>query len=60
MFHSNIADFLRRFINMEETLNHHFTSETEDQSNQWTERGEPAPKKAKTVPSAGKVTESVF
>lgn len=60
MFHSNKAEFLRRFITMDETWVHHFTPETKEQSKQWTERGESAPKKAKTVPSAGKVMASVF
>ncbi|CAK9820465.1 Histone-lysine N-methyltransferase SETMAR [Anthophora plagiata] len=59
-FHSNKAEFLRRFIIMDETWVHHFTPETKEQSKQWTERGESAPKKAKTVPSAGKVMTSVF
>ncbi|XP_023212521.1 uncharacterized protein LOC111615326 [Centruroides sculpturatus] len=61
MFRSNETEFLRRFITtMDETWVHHFTSETKEQSKRWTERGESAPKKAKTVPSAGKVVASVF
>jgi len=60
MFHSNKAEFLRRFITMDETWVHHFTPETKEQSKQWTAREESAPKKAKTVPSAGKVMASVF
>ena len=40
---------------MDETWVHHFTPETKKQSKQWTERGKSAPKKAKTVPCAGKV-----
>ncbi|XP_076623122.1 histone-lysine N-methyltransferase SETMAR-like [Colletes latitarsis] len=60
MFHRNKAEFLRRFITMDETWVHHFTPESKEQSKQWTVRGEPAPKKAKTVPSAGKVMASVF
>ncbi|XP_023220365.1 histone-lysine N-methyltransferase SETMAR-like [Centruroides sculpturatus] len=60
MFRSNKAEFLRRFITMDKTWVHHFTPETKEQSKQWTERGESAPKKAKTVPSAGKVMASVF
>jgi len=60
MFRSNKAEFLRRFITMDETWVHHFTPETKEQSKQWTEKGESAPKKAKTVPSAGKVMASVF
>jgi hypothetical protein len=59
MFHRNKAEFLRRFITMDKTLVHHFTPETKEQSKQWTERGESAPKE-KTVPSAGKVKASVF
>ncbi|XP_023236182.1 uncharacterized protein LOC111635452 [Centruroides sculpturatus] len=60
MFRSNKAEFLRRYITMDETWMHHFTPETKEQSKEWTERGESAPKKAKTVPSAGKVMASVF
>lgn len=60
MFHSNKAEFLRRFITMDETWVHLFTPETKHQSKQWTARGESAPKKAKTVPSAGKVMALVF
>ncbi|XP_023218736.1 uncharacterized protein LOC111620945 [Centruroides sculpturatus] len=60
MFCSKKAEFLRRFITMDETWVHHFTPETKEQSKEWTERGESAPKKAKTVPSAGKVMASVF
>ena len=60
MFQSNKADFLRRFITMDETLNLYFTPETEEQSEQWTERGESATKKANTVQSAGKVIASVY
>jgi histone-lysine N-methyltransferase SETMAR len=59
-FYSNKAEFLRLFITMDETWVHHFTPETKEQSKQSTERGESAPKKAKTVPSAGKVMASVF
>ena len=53
-------EFLRRFITVDETWIHHFTPETKEQSNQWTEAGGSAPKKAKTVQSAGKVMTSVF
>ena len=38
MFRSNKAEFLRRFITMDETWVHHFTPETKEQSKQWTER----------------------
>ena len=45
---------------MDETWVHHFTPETKEQSKQWTEKGESVPKKAKTVPSAGKVVALIF
>ncbi|UYV80644.1 hypothetical protein LAZ67_19001202 [Cordylochernes scorpioides] len=38
----------------------HFTPESKQQSMQWRHSGSPPPKKAKTVPSAGKVIVSVF
>jgi hypothetical protein len=39
---------------------HHFTPNAKERSEQWTETGELASKKAKTVSSAGKVMASVF
>lgn len=60
VFKKNPTDFLRRFVTMDETWIHHYTPETKQQSKQWTARGEPASKKAKCVPSAGKVMASVF
>ena len=45
---------------MDETWVHHFTPEAKQQSKQWKHPGSPLPKKAKTVPSAGKVMASVF
>ena len=56
----NLKDFIRRFITGDETWVHYYTPETKRQSMQWTKRGEPAPKKAKTVRSAGKVMAIVF
>lgn len=41
-------------------MKHHYTPETKEQSKQWVGKGESAPKKAKTVPSAGKVMATVF
>jgi len=60
MFQCN-PEFLR-FITVDETWIHYFTSETKEQSKQWKKNSpdEPAPKKAKTVKSAGKVTATVF
>lgn len=40
---------------MDETWIHHYLAETEEQSKKWTFPGELPPKKAKTVPLAGKV-----
>ncbi|GFW85489.1 mariner transposase [Trichonephila clavipes] len=39
---------------------HPFASETKEQSKQWFEKGEQAPKKSKTVPSARKVIAPFF
>ena len=58
-FKQNKMDLKRRFITVDETWIHHFTPETKDQSKQWTDAGGSAPKKAKTVQSAGKVMASV-
>lgn len=60
MFKRNPKEFLRRFVTVDETWIHHYTPETKEQSKQWTSPGETAPKKAKTVPSAGKVMATVF
>lgn len=59
-FRANPDEFLRRFITTDETWVHHYTPETKEQSKQWVEKGESAPKKAKTVLSAGKVMATVF
>ena len=45
---------------MDETWVHHFTPEAKQQSEQWKHPGSPPPKKANTVPSAGKVMALVF
>ena len=60
VYEENSANFLKRFVTMDETWVHHFTPETKQQSKQWKYSGSPPPKKAKTVPSAGKVMASVF
>ena len=60
IFQRNPDEFLRRFTTVNETWIHYFTPETKEQSKQWTSPGEPAPKKAKTVKSAGKVMATVF
>lgn len=56
----NPDEFLRRLVTVDETWIHHYTPETKEQSKQWIVKGERAPKKAKTVKSAGKVMATVF
>jgi histone-lysine N-methyltransferase SETMAR len=60
LFQRNPQDFRHRFVTVDETWMHHYTPETKEQSKQWVPSGESAPKKAKTVPSAGKVMVTVF
>ena len=59
-FQQNKMDFKRRFITVDETWIHHYTPERKEQSKQWIKTGRSAPKKAKRVPSAGKVMATVF
>ncbi|XP_023224988.1 putative uncharacterized protein FLJ37770, partial [Centruroides sculpturatus] len=59
-YQKNPQDFLRRFVTTDETWIHYYTPETKEQSKQWKHHSSPPPKKAKTVPSAGKVMASVF
>lgn len=60
LYHRNPVEFLRRYVTVDETWIHYYTPETKRQSSQWIFKGERAPKKAKTVPSAGKVMATVF
>jgi len=59
-FNKNKTDFVHQFITMDEAWIHHYTPESKQQSKQWTEAGCSAPKKTRSVPSAGKVMASVF
>jgi len=59
-FNKNKTDPVHQFITMDETWIHHYTPESKQQSKQWTEAGCSAPKKTRSVPSAGKVMASVF
>jgi histone-lysine N-methyltransferase SETMAR len=59
-FNKNKTDFVPRFIITDETWIHHYTPKSKNQSKQWTEAGCSAPKKTRSVPSAGKVMTSVF
>jgi histone-lysine N-methyltransferase SETMAR len=58
-FNKNKTDFVHQFITVDETWIHHYTPESKQQSKQWTEVGCSAPKKTRSVPSAGKVMASV-
>ena len=60
MFQRNLKGFLRRYVTVNESWINYRTPETKSQSNMWTGSGESAPKKAKTVPSAGKVMVTIF
>jgi histone-lysine N-methyltransferase SETMAR len=59
-FNKNKTDFLLQFIIMDKTWIHHYTPESKQQSKQWTEASCSAPKKTRSVPSAGKVMASVL
>jgi len=59
-FNKNKTDFLHQFITMDEAWIHHYTPESKQQSKQWTEAGFSAPKKTRSVSSAGKVMALVF
>ena len=56
LFKRNPKEFLRRFVTINETG---YTLEIKEQSKQWTSPGERAPKKTKTLLSAGKVLANV-
>ena len=58
MFQRNSKEFLRRYVTVAEKWIHYYTPGTKNQSKMWTGPGESAPKKAKTIPSAGKVIPS--
>ena len=60
MFKRIPKEFLRRFVAVNATWIHHYTSEMKEQWNQWTSASKRAPKKTKTVPSAGKVMSTIF
>jgi hypothetical protein len=54
-FNKNKTDFVHRFIIMDKTCIDHYTPESKQQSKQKTEPSCSAPKKTRSVPSAGKV-----
>ena len=59
-FEVNSDDFIELFLTIDESCIHHFQPETKFQSKQWKRHDSFAPKKAKTMRSAGKFTTSVF
>ena len=60
MFQRNSKEFSRRYVTFVETWIHYYTPETKNQSEMSTRPGESAPKKAKTVPSAGRIMATIF
>ena len=60
LFKHNKNEILRKYVTMDETWIHHFTSESNWLSAEWTAAGESHPKWPKTLTSAGKVLVSVF
>ncbi|GBM23466.1 hypothetical protein AVEN_181581-1 [Araneus ventricosus] len=60
LFCRNPDEFLCRYITVDETWIHYYTPETKEQSKQWVFKGDPSPKKAKTLKSTNKVMATVF
>ena len=52
--------YLQRFVTVDETWAHHHQPEMRIQSKQWKHPCSPAPKKVRTVKSAGTVMATVF
>ena len=60
LYMHNPTEFLYWFITFDEVCVQHKTLDTKQQSTQWTTKYGLIPKKAKTIPSAGKVMLTVF
>ena len=60
LFQCSKKEFLRKYVTMDEILIHHFMSQSNWQSAEWTAAGESRLKWPKTQTSAGKVLTSVF
>ena len=56
----NASEFLRRYITVDATWINFYTPETKELLKQWASPDEPAPKKAKTMKSAGKMMGTVY
>ena len=60
IFESDPHDFVERFLTEDECCVDHFKPETKRQSIPWKHSTSPATKKAKVVPSTGKVMACIF
>ena len=60
VYKANPEDFHTRLVTGDETLLHHWDSDTKKESIQWKHPGSPPPKKFCTQPSASKVMAMVF
>ncbi|KAF7286446.1 hypothetical protein GWI33_005364 [Rhynchophorus ferrugineus] len=60
MIKRNKPEFLHRYVIMDETWLHHFTSKSNRQSSEWTAHNETAPKRWKTQQSAGRTINSNY
>lgn len=54
------SDVINRIVTGDETWVHYYDPESKQDSMQWHKKGEPAHKKFKVVPSAGKVMATIF
>lgn len=59
-FEHDFDDFKRRVVTGDETWLHCWDPDTKQESMQWKHAGSPAPLKARTQPSAGKVMATIF
>ena len=60
LFQCNKKEFLHKYVTMDETWIHHSTSESNQQSAEWTVTSESRPKRPKMQTSPGKVLASIF
>lgn len=56
----NPKAFLRQFVTADQPWIQHYTSETKQQSKEWTGKEESTSKKEKSVSSVGKIMDTVF
>lgn len=60
LFRADSAEFLRRYVTVDETWAHHFDPETKQQSMQWKHPSSPTNVKFRKLASAGKVMATMF